>query len=425
MAGTADDFLKTVLRSGLLDRAQLQEALRSMPDQGREDPSSLAHHLIKQGKLSHFQAHKLLKGASVGLQLGPFHIQTPIGRGGMGTVYLALDTRNQKHVAIKVLPPKLALEKEHYLARFQREMQLATKINHPNLALTHEVGVHKGVYFIAMEYIPGLSLYRLVLKEGPLSVPRAARLFAEVTEALEHAHGMNLIHRDLKPSNIMITPNDHAKVLDLGLAVFEGEDSEPMEVIGGRGYVVGSLDYIAPEQTADSLAVDARADLYGLGCSLYFALTGQPPFPNALRKKDKVHAHRYLEPTPLPNLNPTIPEKFTRLVNRLMAKNPQRRFPSAQALRQELLPWCQEEAPRPMDRAEDTTYQEALRTLEMTPPASEILGDDLVLQMDESSPSHLDLEEKPDKREWWWILGALGGFWIILLFSLLLIRLFR
>src|SRR5207248_609644 len=140
--------------------------------------------------------------------------------------------------------------------------------------------------YIAMEFIPGQSLYKVVSGQGALPVARAAKLISEVCQGLEHAHGIGLIHRDLKPSNIMITPNDHAKVLDVGLAIIQGEVASDRTIVGGQGYVVGTMDYLAPEQAEDALNVDARADIYGLGCTLYFVLTGRPPFPggNALQK---------------------------------------------------------------------------------------------------------------------------------------------
>src|SRR5262249_53251574 len=199
-------------------------------------------------------------------------------RGGMGTVYLARDSRTHMLLALKILPPKKAREGERMIARFQREMELCQRVAHPHLTRTYSVGVHQDVYYIAMEFIPGQSLYRLVMEHGPLATPRAARLFAEVADGLHYAHQQGLIHRDLKPSNIMITPNDHAKVLDLGLALIEGEVVTDHTVIGGQGYLVGTMDYIAPEQADDPTKVDARADIYGLGCTLYFALTGRPPF---------------------------------------------------------------------------------------------------------------------------------------------------
>src|SRR5437763_4966456 len=172
---SVDTFLKTVLRSGVLDRPQLQEALRDVPPDQRQDAEAVADHLIEEGKLSRFQAKKLLRGMAVGLVLGPFHVLAPIGRGGMGTVYLARDSRSQLLVALKVLPPKRAREEERLLARFRREMDMCQRVSHPHLAWACEVGVWKGVYYIALEYIPGKTLYRVVKDEGPLTVARAAR----------------------------------------------------------------------------------------------------------------------------------------------------------------------------------------------------------------------------------------------------------
>jgi serine/threonine protein kinase len=267
------------MRSGLLDRDDLQTALRTLPADRRGDVAAITDHLVAQQALTRFQVFKISQGITVGLTLGRYRILVPLGRGGMGTVYLALDTQSGQHVALKILPPKIAREEERLLARFQREMEMSKKIQHTHLARTLDAGVFGGIHYIAMEFIPGQTLYRLVMAKGPLAVSRAAHLFAEVAAALGHAHGQGVVHRDMKPSNIMVTPHDHAKVLDLGLAFTEGEVVENVEVVGGKGYIVGSIDYMAPEQTRDPTTVDARADLYALGCCLYFALTGRPIFP--------------------------------------------------------------------------------------------------------------------------------------------------
>src|SRR5262245_9626757 len=351
---SVDTFLKTVLRSGLLGREQLQSALRGVPKELRGDPQGLADHLIRQGRLSRFQAYTRLQGASLVCRLGPYLVEAPIGKGGMGVVYLARDTRGGQIVALKVLPPKRAREEQRYLARFRREMEMSQKLRHPHIALTYEVGETSGVHYIAMEFIPGLSLYRLVGRDGPLSVPRAAKLFAEVAAALEHAHSQGLIHRDLKPSNILITPNNHAKVLDLGLALEEGEIGAA-EVVGGQGYVVGSMDYVAPEQTEDASKVDGRADIYAMGCSLYFALSGRPPFPGGTNK-EKIRRHRNEDPEPLGKLNPRVSEEFSYIVTKMMAKDPDRRFATAGALRDVLLRWAGSDPDLPLDQQNDTAF---------------------------------------------------------------------
>lgn len=366
---SVEDFLKTVLKSGLLDRAQLQDALRDVPKEQRDDPKALADHLVRKGKLSRFQAGKILRGAGKGLLLDHYQVLAPIGRGGMSTVYLARDERSGELVALKLLPPSRWRNEERLLARFQREMELSRRVGHPHLAWTYESGLCQRVYYIAMEYIPGKNLSRVVADDGPLLVPHAARLMAEVASALEHAHNQGLIHRDLKPSNIMVTPNDHAKVLDLGLALMEGEAAE-LQVIGGQGYIVGTMDYIAPEQTTDAASVDGRADIYSLGCTLYFALSGQPPFPGG-SSRDKIRRHRGETPTPLLQLAPSVPPRFARLVEHMMAKKPDDRPPSAAAVEEELRAWASEEPVLPMDRHEDPSYEQSIAELQTAEPSAE------------------------------------------------------
>jgi eukaryotic-like serine/threonine-protein kinase len=365
-----DDLLKRVLRSGLLDREQLQASLRGVPSELRADPDAVANHLVQMGKLSRFQASKLLQGIALGLVIGPFQVLAPIGRGGMGTVYLARDKRSDQLLALKVLPPKRAREEERLLARFRREMEMCQRVSHPHIAWTYEVGVFRGVYYIAREYIPGKSLYRVVADQGLLPVPRLARLFAEVASGLDHAHTRGLIHRDLKPSNILVTPHDHAKLLDLGLALMEGESGGKREVVGGEGYVVGTMDYIAPEQAENAARADARSDIYGLGATLYYALTGRPPFPGGT-PLEKIQRHRTAEPTPVPQLNPNVPPPFIGLMRRMMAKDPAQRIQSAAALHEELLKWAEPET-LPMDRPEDEAYQETVAVLTAWEPSSDL-----------------------------------------------------
>jgi serine/threonine protein kinase len=385
-----DTFVRTALRSGVLDREQLREALRQLQPEQRQDADALAEHLIHTGKLSRFQAVKIMQGTALGLVLGPFHVLAPIGRGGMGTVYLARDSRSQQLVALKVLPPKRAREEERLLARFRREMEMSQRVSHPHVAWTYEIGVCQGVYYMALEYIPGKTLYRLVNEEGPLTVPRAARLFAEVASALDHAHNQGLIHRDLKPSNIMITPHDHAKVLDLGLALIQGEDPGDREVMGGQGYVVGTMDYLAPEQAKNPVGVGPRSDIYSLGCTLYFALTGQPPFPGGTAG-EKIHRHRTEEPTPVPQLNPSIHPAFIGLVRKMMAKHPDQRFASAAEVREKLLAWTAGDVPQPLDQQGDKEYQEAVVALETAEAPPELIAEVIPIGIPVSpgsSPNH-------------------------------------
>jgi serine/threonine protein kinase len=360
---SVDDFLRLILRSGLLSKEQLQTSLKSLPAEQRCQTLPVAEHLVKQGKLSRFQARKLMQGSQRGLVLGAFQILAPIGRGGMGTVYLARDHRSGQLLALKVLPPDRARSEERILERFRREMEMSQKVSHPHLAWTFEYGVRDGIHFLAMEYIPGKSLHRLVADQGPLNVERAARLGREVASALEHLHDQGLVHRDIKPANIMVTPHDHAKLLDLGLALVRGETGGNREVIGGQGYVVGTMDFIAPEQTADPTLVDGRADLYSLGCTLYYALTGQLPFPGG-GNKEKMQRQRDEKPRPVLEFNRDVPVAFVDLVERLMAKAPQDRFQSAAEVEEALRPWAERNQVLPLDRPEDLAFLEEVARLE-------------------------------------------------------------
>jgi serine/threonine protein kinase len=411
------------MRSGLLHREQLQSALRSLAKDRRDDVGAVVEHLIQAGKLTRFQAFKLQQGITLGLVLGHYQIQVPLGRGGMGTVYLAVDTRTDQHVALKILPPKVARTEERLLARFQREMELSQKIKHPHLARTVEAGVHQGIHFIAMEYIPGRTLYRIVTGQGTLQVGRAAHLFAETASALAAAHGQGVIHRDMKPSNIMVTPHDHAKVLDLGLAFTEGEEVDDIEVVGGKGYIVGSIDYMAPEQTRDPTNIDIRADLYALGCCMYFALTGKPPFPYG-SLYDKVKAHRHESAEPIRNKYPQIPEAFAAIVHRMLAKNPSDRFASAVEVAYALESW-REVPPLALDTPGDEAYQKAVRdviTLWTPPEVAKETEEDAVLFRIESEERTTPVDagtgsifrDIDQVRPHIWLL-VLVGAWVLLL----------
>jgi serine/threonine protein kinase len=418
-----DQFLKNVLRSGLTSREQVDAASRALPAEEREDSEALSNQLIRMGQLTRFQAQKLLQGAVVGLVLGNFQILAPLGKGGMGSVYMARDSHTDQLVALKVLPPKRAKEEDRMRVRFQREMSLSRMLNHPQLARSFDAGVFQGVHYIAMEFIPGASLYKMVSSGGPLPVERAARLFIEVTKGLEYAHSQGLIHRDLKPSNILVTPNDHAKVLDMGLAIIQGEVANDRTIVGGQGYVVGTMDFLAPEQAEDAFNVDPRADIYSMGCSLYYVLAGRPPFAggNALQK---IMRHYTEEAVPLDKVNSEIPPAFAAIVKKMMAKKPSDRYPTMSAVRQDLLPWAKGKD-LPLDKETDPVYRKTVLDLRSAEPSPEQLWAEIVStpHVDNGLPWATPVEAKetqpsfklPTLDENFWMAARLNKYlpWLI------------
>jgi serine/threonine protein kinase len=378
-----DDFVANVAKSGLMaphDLAHWRAQIDPRPDS--DSDLRLARYLVRQGALTAYQARKVLSGATRGFFLGGYRILRPLGEGGMGKVFLAARQSDGHQVAIKVLPPKRALQEEQSLRRFQREMDLSRRVRHPNLALTLEVGCDDDIYFMVMEYIPGASLYELVKgpRGGPLRVPDAARFLLKVLDGLAAAHAAGLIHRDLKPGNIMVTPEGEAKMLDLGLArALEGDDQQPLT---RPDAVVGTLDYASPEQLGNAAAADRRSDLYSIGCTLYFMLAGRPPFEGG-DVVNKIFKHRMEEPQPLEQVARGVPSAFAAIVRKLMAKDPADRYQSCAELRADLARWTNPERVHAILGAE----AEAARAFR--PPTPELEDNELRGRSEEDGHSPL------------------------------------
>jgi hypothetical protein len=259
-------------------------------------------------------------------RVGAYEILAPLGKGGMGTVYLALHTRLKRQVALKILPPH-HLGDPVLVARFRREMEAVGKLDHPHLVRATDAGEEQGTHFLAMEFVEGLDLSRLVRLHGALPVADACELARQAAEGLHYVHEHGLVHRDVKPSNLMVTPLGQLKVLDLGLARLRG-DHFAVEELTDTGQFMGTADYMAPEQTVDARGVDIRADLYSLGCTLYKLLTGRAPFSgpgyDSAYKKMRAHAEQPLPP--VRDLRPEVPPGLAAVLDRLVAKDPAGRF---------------------------------------------------------------------------------------------------
>jgi serine/threonine protein kinase len=372
-----DDFVADIARSGLVASEEVSRILAELPREPIEDADRrLARALVQQQKLTAYQARKILGGATKGFFLGGFRILRPIGQGGMGKVFLAVKNGTGNPVAIKVLPPKKALEEGNALARFRREMDFSQLVKHPNLARTYDVGTEGDVHFMVMEYIPGESLYEVVRGDGggPLRVPDATRLFLKILGGLEAAHNAGLVHRDIKPSNIMITPDGDARLLDLGLARAMGEERP----LTRQNVVFGTLDYASPEQLVNASAADCRSDLYSLGCTLYFTLAGRAPFEGG-DIVNKIFKQRMEDPDPLERVAQGVPAAFGAVVRKLMAKDPSDRYQTCADLRSDLARWSSPERVRAILGAEADSAR-AFR-----PPPPELAEDDLRLLADDAS----------------------------------------
>lgn len=381
-----EDFVANLLKTGLVSSREIEEARAGLePGPPAQTTIRLAQALIDRGRLTSYQARKILAGATRGFLLDGYRLLRPLGKGGMGQVFLAQSPGGER-VAVKVLPPRKAIEEENALKRFNRERELSSRASHPNLAKMLGEGSVGDIHYMVMEYIKGASLFDMVKsgQRGALSVPDASRLFLKVLDGLEAAHRAGLIHRDIKPSNIMITPEGEPKILDLGLARALGEEV----ALTRDNAVLGTLDYASPEQLSDAAKADRRSDLYSLGCTLYFVLAGRPPFEGG-DMINKIFKQRMEDPDPLEKVAKGVPSAFAAIVRKLMAKDPADRYQTCQELRTDLARWTDPELVRSLlgDRAM------AARTFRPPPPELEEADLRLLDSEDDSSPIILSLRD--------------------------------
>lgn len=337
-------FRDSALLSGLVAQEQLDRAvatLRSEPQAlaavlGEVGDDELAARLVTLGVLTPYQAEQLKAGRTK-LSLGPYTITEWIGQGGMGQVYKAVHKMMGRECAIKVLPTAKATPEA--IDSFMREIRTQAQLDHMNLVRAYDAGHDGNVHYLVTEYVPGTDLRQLVRRQGSLTMQQAAKAVGQAARGLEYAHQRGLIHRDVKPGNILVTPQGVAKVSDLGLSGFMHElENDPR-----AGKIVGTPDYLSPEQIRSPLDITAVSDIYSLGCTLYYAISGKVPFPGGTTR-DK--ARRHLEETPWHprRFNPEVSEEFVEIIADMMEKDPKSRIQTAAEVAARLEPWAREDS---------------------------------------------------------------------------------
>jgi serine/threonine-protein kinase len=339
---TVESFVALVKQCGLIDAELLKKHWKELKEAGvaLAEPRQIADEFVNRKLLTRWQADKLLQGRHKGFFLGKYRLLSLLGSGGMSAVYLAEHVLMRRRVAIKVLP-KQRVDDSSYLERFHREAQAVAALDHRNIVRAYDVDQEKDIHFLVMEYVPGQSLHELVVNNGPLDFVLAAEYMRQAAEGLHHAHRMGMVHRDIKPGNLLLDEKGTVKLLDLGLARFFDEKDEHSLTVKHDEKVLGTADYLSPEQALNSHTVDLRSDIYSMGCTLYFLLTGHPPFPDGTLAQ-RLLSHQSKSPQPLLEVRPDAPAGLIAVLERLMAKKPEDRYQTAKDAATALLEWLSE-----------------------------------------------------------------------------------
>jgi serine/threonine protein kinase len=301
---------------------------RLFPDGTPADSHRLSAELVRLGKLTRYQAAAIRQGKTKGLFIGDYVVRDKVGSGGMGIVFRARHRQGSRDVALKLLPPSFSRDRAA-VSRFRREAGVVAKLRHPNIVQAMEAGETNGLLFLVMELVDGRDLSRTVKEKGPLTTVQAIDCLIQAARGLEEAHGHGIIHRDIKPANLLLDRSGAVKILDLGLArvnqIREFSEAESSEVeLTVSGSIVGTVDYMSPEQAYNPRLADGRSDIYSLGCSLHFLLTGKAPY-GGQTFMERLLAHRE---RPIPSLRDAragVPAEVDDVFRRLMSKSPEGR----------------------------------------------------------------------------------------------------
>jgi WD40 repeat protein len=319
---TVDSFINLTRKSGLVEEPKLNEYVTRLlgdPPQPME-PRLFAAAMVRDGLLTNLQAGQLLKGKWRSFIISEkYKLLEHLGSGGMGSVYLCEHVLMRRRVALKVLPADKAKE-PGFLERFHREARAVAALDHPNIVRAYDIDHEGSMHFLVMEFVDGSSLHEVVSRLGPFDPVRAAHYISQAAVGLQHAHEAGLVHRDVKPGNLLLDRQGTVKILDLGLAKFFREGGDELTMQSEPQTMLGTVDFISPEQALGE-DVDIRADIYSLGATFYFLLTGHKPFEEGTIAQ-KLLAHQMRQPTPILEWRPEVPPEMAAVVEQMMAKNP-------------------------------------------------------------------------------------------------------
>lgn len=346
---SVDEFLDLIRKSGVVEENRLSAYVKQLQatSQIPSELSKFAGLFVRDGLLTFFQAEQFLLGKWKRFTIGKYKVLERLGSGGMGQVFLCEHKLMRRKVAVKVLPTAKA-EDPSSLERFYREARAVAALDHPNIVRAYDIDQDDNLHFLVMEYVDGASLQDLVKKFGPMDITRTCHYMYWSAIGLQHAHEAGLIHRDIKPGNILIDRQGTVKILDMGLARFFNDDEDLLTKKYDES-VLGTADYLAPEQAIDSHSVDGRADIYSLGATFYFMLSGHQPFVEGTVAQ-KLIWHQTRSPKSIRDVRADVAPGIAAIVEKMMAKDPAQRYQTPAELAEALSPWVQTPIDPPPDR---------------------------------------------------------------------------